>query len=59
VKHLRTFGVDAVLVPVNSAALPPQIERQLFVQLAQGGFTGMVLPNSEYHILFAPGISLH
>jgi hypothetical protein len=33
-------------------------QRALFAQLKESGFTEIVLPDSKYHIFFAPRVSV-
>jgi hypothetical protein len=58
VDHLRQLAVDAVLVPSPAVVLSSNEQRALFAQLKESGFTEIVLPDSKYHIFFAPRVSV-
>ena len=56
VRHLQRFDVDAVIVPSTAMGVAGDEQRKLFAELTRGGFHLVILPNSIYHLFFAPKI---
>lgn len=57
VAYLHRFNVDAILVPGMTPSVPLDKREALFGQLRSNHFQEAVIPNSVFHIFFAPRIA--